>query len=360
MPTTTEKSASTEGTERKGWFRALYGRAGLSASVLAVLVPVALLAPLVAGEFSTVVGVEILILGLFALSFNLIYGYMGQISFGQAAFFGLGAYATALVCRAFQASTGEIGYFQFFFALFLAIPVSAVGALVVGFFLVRLTGIYFAILSLAFGELLFYLVFSWYGFTGGDDGIQGILSPPFFRNSIHYYYFTLGVVAAAMVIIWRITQSPFGYTLRMLRDNQRRAAFVGINVRRAMLLNFVIAGVFAGIAGSLWAPFQRSVSPTLLGWMQSGSPVFMTLIGGADFFAGPLVGSMIYTALNAYVTRYTVFWPLTIGSIILVIVLFFPGGILSIIDSRLSGSSRKAEEPGMSGSPELANDRAVK
>ncbi|MHC1726644.1 MAG: branched-chain amino acid ABC transporter permease [Syntrophobacteraceae bacterium] len=359
MPTTTINVASTEAAEKNSWVGTLYGRTGLSASVLAVLGPAALLVPLVGGEFFTVVGVEILILGLFALSFNLIYGYMGQISFGQAAFFGLGAYATALVCRACQA-TGEIGYLQFFLALFLAIPVSALGALVVGFFLVRLTGIYFAILSLAFGELLFYIVFSWYGFTGGDDGIQGILSPPFFRDSMNYYYFTLGVVAAAMLILWRITQSPFGYTLRMLRDNQRRAAFVGINVRRAMLLNFVIAGIFAGIAGSLWAPFQRSVSPSLLGWMQSGTPVFMTLMGGADFFAGPLIGSVIYTALNAYVTRYTVFWPLTIGSIILVIVLFFPGGILSIIHGRISRKPRKTKDLSMAGSPEPIKDRAVK
>ncbi len=359
MPNTTREVAATKATAKYNWFGARSGRAGLSAPVLAVLAPLALLAPWVGGEFLTVVGVEILVLGLFAVSFNLIYGYMGQISFGQAAFFGLGAYATALVCRACQA-TGEIGYLQFFFALFLAIPVSALGALVVGFFLVRLTGIYFAILSLAFGELLFYIVFSWYGFTGGDDGIQGILSPPFFRDPVNYYYFTLGVVAAALLVLWRITQSPFGYTLRMLRDNQRRAAFVGIDVRRAMLVNFVIAGMFAGIAGSLWAPFQRSVSPSLLGWVQSGAPVFMTLIGGADFFAGPLVGSVIYTALNAYVTRYTVFWPLTIGSIILVIVLFFPGGILSLIDERISGKSRSVQDFSKSEAPESITDGAIK
>lgn len=329
---------------KAGIIRKLHGPIGLSGPVLLVLGFLSLLVPLLPGEFSTIVGVEVLLLGLFALSFNLIYGYMGQISFGQAAFFGLGAYATALLCRAGQAASGEVGYMYFFLALLLAIPVSALGALIVGFFLVRLTGIYFAILSLAFGELLFYIVFSWYSFTGGDDGIQGLLPPPFFRDPVHYYYFTLGIVASAAFLLWRITQSPFGYTLRMLRDNQRRAAFLGINVRRAMLMNFVLAGTFAGIAGALWGPFQRSVSPSLLGWMQSGGPVFMTLIGGAEFFAGPLVGSVIYTALNAYVTRYTVYWPLTIGSIILVIVLFFPGGILSILDgwlSRLRGQKEK-------------------
>lgn len=336
MPVETKSVALTDESEKSGRPAELHARAGLSGPIMAFLGFFSLVVPLLPGEFPTIVGVEILILGLFAASFNLIYGYMGQMSFGQGAFFGLGAYATALLCRSYQAGTTDIGYMQFFLALLLAIPVSALGALVVGFFLVRLTGIYFSILSLAFGELLFYIVFSWYGFTGGDDGIQGIYPPAILRDPRYYYYFTLAIVAAAMFLIWRITQSPFGYTLRMLRDNQRRTAFVGVNVRRAMLLNFVLAGTFAGIAGALWGPFQRSVSPSLLGWMQSGTPVFMTLMGGADFFAGPLVGSLIYTSLNAYVTRFTVFWPLTIGSIILVIVLFFPGGILSIIDGRLS------------------------
>lgn len=322
-----------------------YNRFGLSGAVLVVLGLGFLFLPMLPGDFSTIVGVEILILGLFALSFNLIYGYMGQISFGHAAFFGLGAYASALLFRASQAGGGEISYFHFFISFLIAIPVSAVAALVVGFFCVRLTGIYFAILTLAFGELFFYVVFSWYGFTGGDNGIQGLLPPLLFRDPKNYYYFTLAVVAVCGFILWRVTKSPFGYTLRMLRDNQQRAAFLGINVRMAMLVNFVIAGTFAGIAGSLWGPFQRSVSPALLGWGHSGVPVFMTLIGGADFFAGPLVGSVIYTALNGYVTRYTVYWPLTIGLIILVIVLFFPGGILSIIEKSLKRRHR-AESSG--------------
>jgi branched-chain amino acid transport system permease protein len=117
-----------------------------------------------------------------------------------------------------------------------------------------------------------------------------------------------------------------------------------------MLVNFVIAGTFAGIAGALWGPFQRSVSPVLLGWMESGIPVFMTLIGGASFFAGPMVGSVIYTALNAYVTRYTVYWPLTIGIIILILVLFVPGGVLSLIDARIAAHRRGHE--GASGMPQ--------
>ena len=294
-----------------------------------------LLLPLLPGEFPLVVGTEILILGLFALSFNLIYGYMGQISFGHAAFFGLGAYTSALILRPIIEG-GQLGYVSFFLALVAAIPVSALGALIVGFFCVRLTGIYFAILSLAFGELLFYIVFGGIASTKGDDGIQGLMAPSILKSGLAYYYFTLAVVVIAALLLWKITRSPFGYTLRMLRDNQNLTAlFLGIDIRKVMLLNFVIAGAFAGLAGALWGPFQRSVSPALLGWHQSGVPVFMTLIGGAAHFAGPLVGSIIYTALNAYVTQFTTYWPLTIGLIILGMVLFLPGGLLSVLDGWL-------------------------
>jgi len=313
----------------------LLERLGFSEVVTLGLGIVLVLLPLLPGEYVVVVGAEIIILGLFAMSFNLLYGYMGEISFGHAAFYGLGAYTTALLMRYFQSDGGEVGYFQFIFAVLMAVPVTALGSLIVGYFCIRLTGIYFAMLSLAFGELLFYIVFSWYSFTKGDDGIQGLLPPPRFQNITYYYYFSLAVVAVAMAVLWRITNSPFGYTLRMLRENKNRAAFLGINVRTCMLVNFVIAGAFAGLAGALWGPFQRSVSPVLLGSMNSGTAVFMTLIGGARYFCGPILGSIIYTALNGYITLYTVYWPLTIGLIILLVVLFLPGGVLSVVDKWL-------------------------
>ena len=307
----------------------------LSPPVLGVLLGGALLVTLLPGEFWTHVGNEILILGLFAMSFNLIYGYMGQISFGHAAFFGLGAYATAILFREFTAGTREISTGEFFLSLLAGPPVAALGALVVGFFCVRLTGIYFAILTLAFGELLFYMVFSWYSFTGGDDGIQRLLPPPFFRDATTYYYFTLTVVAVAVVLLWRITKSPFGYTLRAMRDNQQRTGFLGINVRLYMLVNFSLAGAVAGIAGALWGPFTRSVGPLLLGWQESGIAVFMAVLGGSGFFAGPMVGSIVYTFLQAFVTGFTVYWPLTIGIIIAIIVLFSPGGLLGLLDRQI-------------------------
>ena len=151
--------------------------------------------------------------------------------------------------------------------------------------------------------------------------------------------------------MWRITESPFGYIMRTLRDNQRRAAFLGINVRLHMLMNFVIAGAFAGLAGALWGPFSRSVSPGLLGWQESGIAVFMTLIGGAGSFAGPLLGSLIYTFLQAVVTMFTSYWPLTIGTIILLIVLFVPGGVLGLVEKRIKARHGRLGDAGNTARP---------
>jgi branched-chain amino acid transport system permease protein len=330
----------TNATSR--WADALF-RFELSVPLLCMLLAIFLIVPLVFGDFWIQVTNEILILGLFALSFNLIYGYMGQISFGHAAFFGLGAYGTAMLFREFTGGEGNITYIEFFLTLLAGAPVAALGALIVGFFCVRLTGIYFAILTLAFGELLYFIIFSSYAITGGDDGIQRLLPPPIFRDAAVYYYFSLAIISVCIVLLWRITESPFGYMLRALRDNQQRANYLGINVRLYMLLNFVIAGVFAGIAGSLWAPFTRSVAPVLLGWQESGIAVFMTLIGGAGYLAGPIVGSIVYTFLHAWVTGFTQYWPLTIGLVILFIVLFFPGGLLETVDTVLKTLRRKAD-----------------
>ncbi len=331
----------------RGWL----ARHSLAVPVAILMFVLFLLVPLLPGKFWTHVSTEVLILGLFAMSFNLLYGYMGQISFGHAAFFGVGAYATAMVFTRLKTAGGELGMLDFFLSLAAGPPVAAVAALIVGFFCVRLTGIYFAMLSLAFGELLFYIVFSWYSFTKGDDGIQGLLPPLFFRDAVNFYYLTLAIVTLAALAMWRITESPFGYIMRTLRDNQRRAAFLGINVRLHMLINFVIAGSFAGLAGALWGPFSRSVNPGLLGWQESGVAVFMTLIGGAGSFVGPMLGSVIYTLLQAVVKMYTVYWPLTIGTIILLIVLFLPGGVLGLIEKRIK-ARRSRDSSGDDGSRE--------
>jgi branched-chain amino acid transport system permease protein len=292
-----------------------------------------LVLPQVIGEYWIHVAVEILILGLFAVSFNMIFGYMGQLSFGHAAYFGAGAYATGLLMVKTSVPL----------PICLAISMVTAGllAMIIGYFCVRLTGIYFAILTLAFGQLLYYIIFQWYSFTGGDNGLQGIVPPKWLLNVTAYYYFTLFIVTAALIVMWLISESPFGYTMRAVRDNAERTRFVGINVRKYMLINFVVAGMFAGLAGGLMGPFNRSISPDLCNWQQSGVPVFMTIIGGPMSFLGPMIGSVIYTFLFAYVTGFTEYWPLTIGLIIIFVVLYMPGGVLGLAKTKLKTAGAK-------------------
>jgi branched-chain amino acid transport system permease protein len=297
-------------------------------SASAIFFALMAMVPLFGGEFWTMIATEVLIMGLFAMSFNLIYGYMGQISFGHAAFFGTGAYATAMFQQHFGA-----GYGSFAIALLVSIPAAALVAAIIGFFVIRRTGIYFAILTMAFGELMFFLVFSSYDLTGGDNGIQGLLPPPAFRDPIKFHYFVFVIVALSCAAIWKITQSPFGYMLRAIRDDSRRTSFIGVDVKRCMWVNFIVAGAFAGLAGALWAPFTRSVAPTLLNWQESGIPVFMALIGGAYTFAGPLIGSLIYTLLHAWVTGITYYWSLVIGLVMIFIVFMAPSGVVGVIGS---------------------------
>jgi len=287
----------------------------------------AVILPLVVGEFWVHVAVEILILGLFAVSFNMIFGYMGQLSFGHAAYYGVGAYATGMLMV--KASV------PLPLCLLASMMAAGICALIFGYFCVRLTGIYFAILTLAFGQLMYYIIFQWYSFTGGDDGLQGIIPPDLLFGATAYYYFTLCIVAAALIAMWYISRSPFGYTMRAIRDNADRTRFIGINVRKYMLINFVVAAMFAGLAGGLLGPFNRSIAPDLCNWHQSGVPVFMTVIGGPLGFFGPMIGSVIYTFLMAFVTGFTEYWPLVIGLVIIFVVLFMPGGVLGLAEERV-------------------------
>jgi branched-chain amino acid transport system permease protein len=303
----------------------------------------ALILPLVVGEFWVHVAVEILILGLFAMSFNMIFGYMGQLSFGHAAYYGIGAYATGLLLVKTSVPLP--------IALLASMVVAGFFAMIFGYFCVRLTGIYFAILTLAFGQLAYYIIFQWYSFTGGDNGLQGIVPPDILFGATAYYYFTLGVVTVALVAIWFITESPFGYTMRAIRDNADRTRFIGINIRTYMLINFAVAGMFAGLAGGLWGPFTRSVAPDLCNWQQSGIPVFMTVIGSPFAFFGPLVGAVIYTFLFAFITGFTEYWPLTIGLIITFVVLFMPGGVLGLIQEKIIAARTGTIEPGATEAP---------
>jgi branched-chain amino acid transport system permease protein len=305
---------------RRGWW-------------LILLAAAAILAPHVISDFYLVVLGEAIIMSLFALSFNLLFGYMGQLSFGHAAFYGLGGYGVAMLLTKVQ--------FNFWLSLVAGVLLAGLVGLIVGYFCVKLRGIYFSILTLAFGQLLFVIIYKWHDFTGGDDGIQGVFPPGVLKLPVVYYYFILFVFAASAFILWRIVQSPFGYTLRAMRDNPERTEFLGINIARYQLIAFVISAAFAGLAGALWAPFYRSVAPFYLMWVKSGEPVMATILGGSTTFFGPVLGTFIMTFLHAYVLGFTHFWPVIMGSFILIIIFLLPGGILGFSQEKFKERRQK-------------------
>jgi branched-chain amino acid transport system permease protein len=296
-------------------------------------------APAILTEFYLTIMCEALVMGMLALSFNLLFGYMGQLSFGQAAFYGLGGYTVAMLITKVQ--------FNFWLSLPAGVLVAALFGLVVGYFCVRLRGIYFAVLTLAFGQLIFFIVFKWHNFTGGDDGIQGVFPPALLKSPIVYYYFILIVFLLSAFILWRILESPFGQTIKSMRENSERTEFLGINIARYQLITFVIAAALAGLAGAIWVPFYRSVAPSYLMWIKSGEPVMAAILGGPSTFFGPILGMFIMTFFHAWVLGFTYFWPVIMGAMILVIIFLLPGGILGYAQERFRERRerlRQAEE----------------
>jgi branched-chain amino acid transport system permease protein len=217
--------------------------------------------------------------------------------------------------------------------------VGGLGALAIGWLSVRVTGMYFAMLTLAFGQLVFTIVLGWYSFTGGDDGLPVAL-PDWMLSAHNYYYFCLGVVTVCLWLIHRVTRSPFGAALGAIRDNRQRAAYIGLDVRRIELRVFVVAGAFAGVAGGLRAPLQQMAFPSLLDWAQSADPVLMSLAGGIHTFLGPIVGAAVFVFTNFVVTSHFEYPLLVFGLIVLFIVLFLPDGIVGSL-SRWQRRTRK-------------------
>jgi branched-chain amino acid transport system permease protein len=290
-----------------------------AAVAAALAVAIALALPWGVREYYVQLANLFLIGALFALSFNVLFGYTGLLSFGQATFFGVGAYTLALLMKKAGLS--------FALALVLSVPVTAVTAGVIGFFCSRATEFFFSILTLAFGQLLFVVASKWYTLTAGDDGIQSVLPPAALGSATRYYYFSLAVVTVATAALWWIVKSPFGYTLQAIRDNPQRSEAIGIDVRRYRWLAFVVSGVFAGVAGALFTTFNWAVAPTELEWTKSAEPVVMTLLGGPHLFGGPIIGAAIFTFFQFYLGKHTLYWALTTGVVILFVVRFMPGGV---------------------------------
>ena len=290
---------------------------------LVVLVVLPLLLP----SFLVVVMTEIAIVALFATAFNLLMGFGGMVSFGHAAYFALGGCAAALLVK--QAA------WPMPLALAASPFAAAAGALLFGFFIVRLTHTYFAMLSLAFAQIVFTVVFKWKSLTGGDDGILNLWPPPALKSPLAYCYFTLAVAGAGMLALRAIVDSPFGYALRAIRENPRRARFIGVNVRRHQLFAFVLSGFFSGLAGGLFAFFNGSVFPDFAYLNKSFEPLVVVLLGGIQSFFGPLAGAVGFKILETFIARqWPVYWPLFLGSAVVLVVVALPQGFVGLLQRR--------------------------
>jgi branched-chain amino acid transport system permease protein len=292
--------------------------------------------PWVGGRYNTFLAEQIAIDALFAVSLNLLLGTTGLVSFGHVAYFGVGAYVCGILMKTYNVP------------FVLAFPAAGLGAalfaLVSGYFCVRLIKLYFAMLTLAFSQIIWAIAYKWNAVTGGDQGLPEIPFPNFdwlnhvpwlgdLKTSDQFYLLTVLLIAVSLAILHRIVRSPFGRVLTTIRDNPERAAFIGVNVRLYQLSAFVVAGGFAGFAGALYGLFSRGVFADYVFWSKSAEVMIMALLGGMDYFWGPPIGAFALVWLNQEITDYTQYWPFFLGAILLVLLFGFPGGILGGIDS---------------------------
>ena len=284
----------------------------------------------------TSLATQVLTYGLVALGFNLLYGYTGLLSFGTAAYYGLGAYGTGIALAKLK-----IG--SLWGAMAVGVLAAMVGGAVAGFFCLRRRGIYFAMLTLAFAQLLYFVAFHLADLTGGDDGLRGIPLPPLslfgmtisLRSPTAFYYFTFVIVLLAVAALKRILDSPFGAVLQAIRENSDRAVACGYDINRVKLLSFVFSATFTGLAGSLEALRLTLVPVQALYWSTSGQVVIMTLLGGAGTFFGPFVGALTYLVLEERLSRFIEWWPIVVGAVFMTFVIFLPRGIWGTLTSGL-------------------------
>ena len=299
--------------------RALVMAPGRRAAVVAgILLLVLVVLPFLRDEYAAVLATDILIAALFAASLQFMLATGGMTSFGHAAYFGVGAYAAALAVKSGWPMLAAIA---------IAPVASWVAALVFGWFCVRLAGVYLAMLTLAFAQIVWSIAFQWESMTGGSNGLVGIWPAPWLGSRTAFYFFSLMVVAAAAIVLTRITHSPFGLALRGVRDSPLRAAALGIDVARMRWKAFALAGAFAGIAGGLFAFSKGSISPESLAIPRSVDAIIMVLLGGLNALFGPLLGAAAFTWLADTLARATEYWRSLLGILILAIVLVFPTGI---------------------------------
>jgi branched-chain amino acid transport system permease protein len=292
--------------------------------------------PYVLSPYQTTLLAYGLVFAIAALGFNLLLGYTGLLSFGHSAYFGVGAYAVAFLVKYLHITSMEIFILG-------GLVASAIVSALSGFICVRYTRIYFSILVLALSQVLYSLALKLYWVTGGTDGLR-VPTPTLLGGVIaglagaseakmeflafRYYYYVLVIFFVSVAVMWVIVHSPFGKALQAIRDNETRAEFVGVQVRKYRLLAFLISGVFTGLAGALWVPLNGLTTPEQLYWTFSGKIVFFTVLGGFQTFAGPIVGAVVFNYLETWAVGYTVYWQFVLGIVLVLLVLAVPAGIV--------------------------------
>ena len=314
--------------------QSLNARAG-DAVVWLLLLTAPFWLPLTGGY--TELGTEILVYALAAMALNFLLGYTGVLSFGHAAYFGLGAYGCAVIMKYVYESTP--------LAMAFGVVLGTAAAAIIGPLIVRLRGVYFAMCTIAFGQVFYFIAFQWRDFTGGDDGLSawhreplhfGFATVDILNNGKALYFFTLAVFAVAVGIMAFLLRSPFGRTLLAIRENERRARFLGIPVDRHIWMSWVISCAFVSLAGVMYALLNDFVDPRALRWDQSGNFVIMAVLGGMRSFWGPLLGAAIFIVLRDYISSHTENWMSFVGLIFVIVVMFFPRGLLGMIRRRLT------------------------
>jgi branched-chain amino acid transport system permease protein len=280
----------------------------------------------------TELATRIVVMGLAAMSLNFLLGFTGVLSFGHAAYFGLGAYGTAMAIKYW--GVGSIP------AIVLGVIVGTIAAMIIGALIIKLRGVYFAMVTIAFGQVFYFIAFRWNAVTGGDDGLTGWRRLPInfgfadldiVQNDRAFYYFALAIFAVCVAAMAVLLNSPFGRSLIAIRENERRARFLGVPIEFHVWLSFVISCLFVSAAGGLYALLNNFIDPRALRVDLSGNLVIMAVLGGMRSFWGPLIGAAIFVALQDYVSSQTQNWMSVIGLVFVLVVRFFPRGVLGML-----------------------------
>ncbi|OGP87850.1 MAG: hypothetical protein A2157_10590 [Deltaproteobacteria bacterium RBG_16_47_11] len=290
----------------------------------------------------TALATNVLIFGLFATGFNILLGYTGQLSFGHASFYGLGAYGTGLLLVKLKAPLwlGMLG----------GVGAAVLGGLIIGYLALKRSDVYFSLLTLAFSQVLYFLAFQWRGFTGGDDGLRGVpvahvfgldLSEPL---NMYYFCFVFFIIMSYFARI--LLRAPFGKAIRAVKENEDRAITIGFNAQRVKLISFIISGIYGGLAGSLFCLHLRFVPVDVFHWMTNGEVVFISIIGGVGTYFGPIVGAIVFLLLHDIVQLIMTRWELVVGGVLVLFILFFNRGIVGYIEGAITSyRERKALIP---------------